>query len=345
MNNKLKVLGNINIKAVNDEFKSNSGIEKIDINTNSVNHLLSFIPEVIATDSLTQAYSVTFPEGLPHTLTQLKQGGFGSMIRGEDGKILGSASFHQMTSSAALLGAFTAMAAVSGQYFLKEINDELKIVRYGIDDILKFLYGDKKAELLSELIFVKYAHENYGTIILNDEQKTATLTNLQSSRKVAMKDIEFYISDLDELVNSREYKDGKGLNELSGKAFSLKNSLELAVQLYAMSSVLEIYYSQNTDKAYLKYFETELFSYIDKCEKRILSNFSILSSRIKAYRFYPLEKDNRVQLLEPINQVIDNFNTGEESKMRKSFRNVLNAINTKTEFFICKDGQAYLKTS
>ena len=43
------------------------------------------------------------------------------------------------------------------------------------------------------------------------------------------------------------------------------------MQLYVFSSLLELYYSQNTDLSYLTYVEADVSSYIDKCEKRMLS--------------------------------------------------------------------------
>ena len=61
---------------------------------------------------------------------------------------------------------------------------------------MDFLYGDKKAELMSEISFTKYAFENYASIMAHEAQRAATITSLQSAKKVAMNDIEFYIHDL-----------------------------------------------------------------------------------------------------------------------------------------------------
>ena len=79
--------------------------------------LVQQMPTLVASGSLAQAYTVKFPQGLPHTLSTLRQGGFGSMIHGADGKFVGTASFYPMQAQAVLLGAFSAMAIASGQYF------------------------------------------------------------------------------------------------------------------------------------------------------------------------------------------------------------------------------------
>ena len=111
-----------------------------------ISALMQSVPLAAAAGTLSNTYSVTFPEGLPHTLTKLKQGGWGSMLRGADGKIAGSASFYQMSAQAAMLGAFTAMSVATGQYFMAQIHRELKMISLKMDKILEFLYGEKKAE-------------------------------------------------------------------------------------------------------------------------------------------------------------------------------------------------------
>ena len=172
------------------------------------------LPSMMAAGTLAQAYIARFPEGLPHTLTALRQGGYGSMIQGSHG-FVGSASFFPVTGQALFLGAFTAMSVASGQYFLTQINSRLEVIHRGIGEILDFLYGDKKAELMSEISFTKYAYENYASIMAHDSQRTATIASLQSAKKVAMNDIEFYIHDLGSTVESSEKDLKKVLDKLA----------------------------------------------------------------------------------------------------------------------------------
>ena len=74
------------------------------------------------------------------------------------------------------------MAFASGQYFITQVNSELQKINQNIDKILEFLYGDKKAELLSEVSFVKYAYENFSSIMAHDEQRVATIASLQNAK-------------------------------------------------------------------------------------------------------------------------------------------------------------------
>ena len=49
-------------------------------------------------------------------------------------------------------------------------------MKLNIDKILEFLYGEKKAELMSEVSFVKYAYQNYGSIMGCNPQRIATIS-------------------------------------------------------------------------------------------------------------------------------------------------------------------------
>lgn len=215
-------------------------------------------------------------------------------------------------------------------------------MKLNLDKILEFLYGKKKAELMSEVSFVKYAYQNYGSIMEHETQKTATIGSLQNAKKVAMKDIEFYMSDLDSTVNS---KDNSDITALVEKAFQIKESLELSMQLYGMSSVLEIYYAQNHEPRYIKYIEMEISSYIDKCEKRMLSSFSVLSKCLSDHKSRPWGKIDKSSYEKSVGEFVDSLGTGEESALRKSLRSVLQAATQTKEFYLRNDGTVYLRAS
>lgn len=109
------------------------------------------------------------------------------------GNLLVQLHFYSMSTQAAIMGMFTAMSVASGQYFLSQINNEMRMMNMKLDEILEFLYGDKKAELMAEMSFIKYAYENYSSIMSHDQQRIATIVSLQEAKKVAMKDIEFIL--------------------------------------------------------------------------------------------------------------------------------------------------------
>lgn len=298
------------------------------------------LPMLAAAETMSNAYVLRFPTGINGELIRYKNGGFGTPIVETDGKMVAHASIEQLTTQTVMIQGLTAMAIVSNQYFLTEINQELKELNKSIDKILEFLYSEKKAELIAEVTFTKYAYENYSSIMLNNEQKMATIGSLQSARKVAMKDIEFYMSDLSDVVS-----DTSDLLTTVKKAFQIKNCLELSMQLHVMSNLLEIYYSQNFDDSYISWIENNVVEYLAKCENRMLSCFSKLSASIRDYKNSPLKKLNKEKLSENVESVIETLGTGKESEMRKQFRVTLHSMQKDMEYYIDREANVYLKTS
>lgn len=343
----LKTVGDFEITSCESvyDFEDKSRFTKMELSSAQKMYVSSFMeqmPIAATTGALLNAYTVSFPKGLPHTLTALTQGGFGSMIRGDHGRFVGSASFYNMTGQAAILGVFSAMSVATGQYFLTQINSELKMINLKIDRILEFLYGDKKAELLSEISFVKYAYQNYSSIMAHDEQRIATISSLQEAKKVAMKDVEFYMSDLGTTANA-EAKKFTDFDTLAKKTFQIRESLELSMQLYIMSSMMEVYYSQNQDQSYMHYLEVEMTAYVEKCEKRMLGSFSVLNRRMADYKAKPMEKLDKSVHTEKLGRLIDALNSGEESATRQSLCHALHAAYQKSEYYIAANGNMYAK--
>ena len=306
-----------------------------------VSALLQQLPQTIAVGKLSNAYSVTFPEGMPHVLTKLKQGGYGSMIRA-NGHIVGTASFYPLAAQAAVLGAFTVLSAVTGQYFLTQINSELKLVNQKLDEILGFLYGEKKSELTAHINFVKYAHDNFGTIMLHEDQKSATIGNLQEAKIIAMKDIEFYLSDLDTITNKKaaNYSD---LCSMMDKALHIKDSIEMARQLYVVSGLLELYYSQNYENQYISYIKSDMISYVNKCDNRILSGLSSLRGKITDCREKRHETEDKHNRIQELTSLIMPYEDGNDSPIRTAMESSIAALYAKAEYYLDNSGNIYVK--
>lgn len=327
------------------DFEDKSRFTKLSLSEAQKIHLSAayqHFPSLVAAGTMAQAYIARFPEGLPHTLTALKQGGFGSMIQGKQG-FVGSASFLPLTGQAIFLSAFTAMSVASGQYFLAKINSQLDVIQRRLGEILDFLYGDKKAELMSEISFTKYAFENYASIMAHEAQRAATITSLQNAKKVAMNDIEFYIHDLSSTVESQE----KDLEKVLDKTEQIRDSLHLSLELYAMSSLMEVYYAQNFDSSFLQYVQQEVKGYIEKCETRMLSSFNLLRGKILGINkkpSLPLGKGKDSPALEQrsleLAESVSNSNT---KALRELIANSLCAASQPTEYYLTADGNIYCK--
>jgi len=230
------------------------------------------------------------------------------------------------------------MAMITQQYFLTQITTKLGKIEMGIDKILEFLYGDKKAELIAEVTFTKFAMKNYSSVMTRETQKTATIQSLQNGKKVAMKDIEFYMNELSRVTKGKE-----NVDILLDKACRVKECLELSIQLYVMNMLLEVYYAENFDSEYLKYIENEATMYISKCEKRILSKFSELRILIAKHKDTLLKKLDQDALLEKINDVMAAYEDGSESEISKTLHKYLEFPKTPTDYYISSLGDVYMK--
>lgn len=306
-----------------------------------ISGLLQQLPQTIATGTLANAYTVKFPAGLPHALSPLKQGGYGSMVW-SNGHIAGHASFYPLVAQAAVLGAFTVLSAVTGQYFLTQINSELKIVNQKLDEILGFLYGEKKAELMAEISFVQYAHNNFNTIMMHEDQRVATLGSLQAAKKIAMKDIEFYMSDLDNTVNNKTTS-YSNLCTTIDKALHIKDSIEMSRQLYVVSGLLELYYAQNYEKQYINYIENDMISYVNKCDSRILSDLSSLHGKITDYKEKRNEIEDKKNRISEIESQIMPYKDGDDSPIRTAMESAIEALHSEAEYYVDNSGNIYVK--
>ena len=327
-----------------DFLQDEQRFTKLPHNEASEIHIAALMQNLLpatAAGLLAKAYRVEFPKGVPHTLIKLKQGGFGSMIH-HNGRFVGSASFYSMAPHAAVLGFFTALSIASSQYFLTQINHEMRIINMKLDDILEFLYGDKKAGLAAEMSFVRQSFENFSSIMSNDFQRIATITNLQQAKKVAMKDIEFYIHDLGAVTNSKS-KDYDDLIEKKNKLFQIKDSLELAQQLYITSVVMEVFFSQNQNEEYLKFVQKDMFAYIQKCDKRILSHFAELKGAIGNYKPKALEKVDKSADEKQIEKLIVSLNEAGESPLYKAVQSVFHVSNEPAEYYLSENGELYMR--
>lgn len=355
----LKKLGDFDIAACDDipNIDDNPKFRKLELTTGQKTQMAALatqLPAVVGAGvsgkaaSIVNAeklYLIWCPLGIENTFTRMKDGNYANFIRSGrffDGYTPVSPvdiSVPQaMAVQAAVMGAFSAMSIASGQYFLKQINNELGSIRQGTDKILEFLYGDKKAELISEVSFAKYAYENYNSIAKFDSQRAATIASLQQAKKVAMKDAEFYISDLGAALG-----ESHDIQILVDKSCQISESLNLALQLAVMGAILEVYYSRNFDKKYLEYLERELSLYIEKCDKFQLAVFSKIHERVDAYKNLPPKKVDKEKLLQKVNAVVAPLQNSSENTLKKTLRDGLYSLSKNTSYYISKDGTVYIK--
>lgn len=307
-----------------------------------MNLFASQIPALIEGVAVSDMYTVTFPQGIAGALMKYSDGGFGSPMMA-DGKIVAHASFHKTSATPTImLSAFSAMSIATGQYFLSEINTKLDQINQKLDAIITILYDEKETELISEISFVKYAYANFSSIMSHSEQRIATISNLQHAQKVAMKNIEFYLKDMDKQTKTK-LKTGDSVSLCVGQMLRTRNCLTLSIQLYVMGCLMETYYSQNMDAAYINYFKDSISNYVSRCDNKIMMDFSTLKGQLEKLKpSISVSKDvvstqtNRLQI------ELNSFENGNESPMSVFVKEAFGKMVKETSYCISRNGDVYL---
>ena len=291
-------------------------------------------------------YVLRCPDGLPNILTPFTDGSDAmSAFVKTGGKIAVQAS---VVYSLIRIG-FSLLALIE-QFFLRGIHNKLNVINRKIDEILEFLYGDKKAELLSAISFTRYAYENFSSIMEHEGQRNATIQSLQSARMTAMQDVEFYLSDLHFTVsvdkNKRFPDQVSEIERIVRKSIDQSSCLDLSLQLCMTTHLLEIYYSQNYDPKYLGYVENDVGDYISRCEKQMIGDFSSLKTSLDFQwsRKRGREQEQVGKLCEQVQQKLDSLSNDKSDELKAKLAKALHSLQKETECCIGTDGNVYLKT-
>lgn len=317
------------------EFPEQAGI--------AANSLLQLVPAKLAADAMSNTYVLRFPKGIQGTLMNLQQGGQATTMLDATGHIAGTASLYQVApASLAVFQAFSIASFATGQYFLADISSKLTEVNRKLDDLLVFLQASKRTELLSELTFVKYALANYSTIMLSEPQRMATIGNLQRAKIKAIADIEFYTEQLEDSVNAKVGE------TQAATVLQSKQGVDLASQLYAISTIMEAYYAQNWNKSYLANISADAKPLFALTQNRSIAALKIFSDKVS--KEIESIKSAKIKLKSDVSsnehkiiELFDALNSQTESPLLAMMKDALDEPAKPAELYLCPDGSIYQK--
>jgi hypothetical protein len=257
------------------------------------------------------------------------------------GSFAGSASLYKVNPAAvAAFQMFSVASFATGQYFLADISSKLTEVNRKLDDLLAFLQASKRTELLSELTFVKYALANYATIMLSEPQRIATIGNLQRAKIKAVADIEFYTEQLESSAAAKS-------NENQAKTvLQNKQGIDLASQLYAISTIMEAYYSQNWNQSYLANISADAKPLFALTQNRMISAITKFSDRISKdleSKKKGLLKGDVSQSEHKVLKLYDTLNSQSETPLLAFIEEALDKPSEPSELYLRSDGSVYQK--
>jgi hypothetical protein len=341
----LPEIENFEISTCDTSILNDKNFKQLNLTTSQksqMSYFASQVPSLITSGAIANAYVMKIPEGFTKAdLMKYVNGGVGNSLRGANGQIAAHAPLYELSNISVALSAFSVLSLATGQYFLTQINTGLDKINQKIDEVMSFLYGDKKAELVSELNFIQYAYKNFSSIMRHDEQRVSTISSLQKTRKVAIKDIEFYLGDLEVKANTQA-KNYTDFEKISNDALQIKESLELAMQLYIISTAMETYYAQNDDKEYIQSLKADLTYYLNKCNNNTLKLFSQLKGRAGEFKPNAINKFDSAPLINEFANIIDTLAIGEKSPMMQTIETAFGDASEKIYYFN-NDGDVFMK--
>lgn len=237
------------------------------------------------------AYKVVFPEGAAGTLMKYKNGMLGTPLIGESGKISGHAGLVPVDSiSLTPLMIFTAMSAITGQYFMAKINEGLESLTKDVKIIIDSIYDEKESDNFAAYNFYEYVKSNMQLILGNEVLKLSTLTNLQATNNKMYSNILFYskgikrnIKSITNVTSNSRFT-GKRLSameEISRVVLELITQQHLSFELFCIGKVYEMQVAEIYDESYCKnvilelervgqIIDTDVNILINKCEETLL---------------------------------------------------------------------------
>ena len=177
----------------------------------SIDALLQYIPG-LAADALGRkdavnktkklldgAYKVSITEGMHLVKSKATQGAYrGTLLSNATNQVAGQAEMFKIEDTLKIIQApryalcvFDAVSAITGQYYMAEINHKLSDIENKTDRILDYLENKTRGELWSSDQILNDVIKNIGYIKSNETQKVAYYQQVLSIKKDALAKI-FY---------------------------------------------------------------------------------------------------------------------------------------------------------
>lgn len=214
------------------------------------------------------AYKIVFPEGAAGTLMRYRNGMLGTPLIGDNGKITAHAGLVPIDNiSLTPLMIFSAMSAITGQYFMAKIDEGLESLTKNVKEIIDVIYDEKESDNFATYNFCEYVKSNMQLILGNEALKLSTLTNLQATNNKMCANILFYSKSIDRKIESITNVTKKlkltgnrlsEMEELSTAVFGLITQQHLSFELFCIGKVYEIQVAEIYDESYYKNLISEL---------------------------------------------------------------------------------------
>ncbi|PPV15428.1 hypothetical protein [Clostridium butyricum] len=350
----------------NEKFLSilpNSNYDKTKLNkigqATKLNMFLQQLPlvaNIAQSKAMEGAYKIVLPEGTVGKLMKYKNGMMGTPFIGENGKVAGHAGLVPLDASKVLtpLMVFSAISAVTGQYFMARIDKSLSIISKDVKEIIELIYDEKESDMYSIYDYYEYIKDNMATIIENESLKISILSNIQLNNNKMNSNIKFYTKSIHRKINDLTTATDESIftskrldrvQELNHEIEKLMNQQSLCYELFCVGKMLELKVAEIYNKEYqdniIKDFEKlgeEIEVNIDNlmfgCKKvlteikdgAVLNESKVLDKMLESNEEY---KERKETLNNNVSNLINNINMfALESSKEKEFYVIENELYT-----------------
>lgn len=163
------------------------------------------------------------------------------------------------------LNAFNALSAVTGQYFIAQVNSKLSVILNEIDKIKQYLDAVQQSELEAALQELYEIVEHIQFIREDPERTRATIIQIDGVRKVARRNINLNSNQIKITINNAAKSDPedvitKNIDEL--RQYMIR--YRYVVYVHNLAQILKVYLNDITNIEELRIFRHDISSTIDQ---------------------------------------------------------------------------------
>lgn len=244
---------------------------------------LPLVANIAQSKAMEGAYKIVLPEGAIGKLMKYKNGMIGTPLIGENGKVSGHAGLIPLDASKILtpLMVFSAISAVTGQYFMARIDKSLSIISKDVKEIIKLIYDEKESDMYAIYDYYEYIKDNMATIIENESLKISILSNIQLNNNKMNSNIKFYTKSIQRKINELNNATEESIftskrldkvQELNHEIEKLMNQQSLCYELFCVGKMLELKIAE----IYNEEYQDNIIKEFEKLGKEIEVNIDDL---------------------------------------------------------------------
>lgn len=212
-------------------------------------------------------------------------------------------------------GVFSILAFATAEFFKAQINEKLKDILTGIQEVSQFLEDDKLCELQAAYDELKEIYDHILFIKDNTNRATLNMERVRQIMHIARKDMLFFEKQVTNIQNNVANKDKRDTaRENVSKIVMALSRYRLALAVFSETKLIEIYLSKVSNPEELSIYKDE----IQKCIDLFVTNYK--RTRDWCRRYYMThnlaEEADKIPFIDEIDAFINN-NIKQETQASK----------------------------